>query len=190
MGHHTFDADRADKLERAERRYRFLSAEELLWALDLSPTDAVADLGSGTGFYTDAVAPHAGTVYAVDLQEAMHDYYREKGVPENVELVTTGVGDLPLDDGSLDAAFSTMTYHEFASDDALDEIRRVLAPAGRLVVVDWAATGTGEEGPPLDERFTAAEAAEALAETGFRIEHEAVRPETFLLVAAVEQESG
>lgn len=68
MGHHTFDAARADKLEQPERRYRFLSAEELLWALALSPAHTVADLGSGTGFYTDDVAPHAADVYAVDVQ--------------------------------------------------------------------------------------------------------------------------
>ncbi|WP_415383447.1 class I SAM-dependent methyltransferase [Halosimplex sp. TS25] len=183
MGQHIFDASRADKLERAERRYRFLSAEELLWALDLSSEETVVDLGSGTGFYTDDVAPYARTVYGVDVQEAMHDYYREKGVPENVDLLTTEVSDLPVDADSIDAAFSTMTYHEFASDDALAETGRVLAPEGRLVVVDWSATGTGDAGPPLDERFTATEAADALSDAGFRIEYEAVRPETFLLVA-------
>jgi len=153
MGYHTFDASRADKLEEAGKRYRFLSAEELLWALSLSPDDTVADLGSGTGFFTDDVAPYADEVYAVDVQEEMQDYYREKGIPENVNLVTSDVSDLPFDDGGVDAAFSTMTYHEFASAESLAEIRRVLAPAGRLVVVDWAATGTGENGPPVDERY-------------------------------------
>jgi ubiquinone/menaquinone biosynthesis C-methylase UbiE len=186
MGYHTFDAARADKLEETAWRYRFLSAEELLWALALSPEHTVADLGSGTGFYTDDVAPHAGEVYAVDVQEAMHEYYEEKGVPTNVELVTTGIEELPFEDGSLDAAFSTMTYHEFASDDALAEIRRVLGAAGRLAIVDWTATGTGENGPPLDERYTADAAADALSDHGFEIEHEATRPETFLLVAAIE----
>ena len=186
MGHHTFDASRAENLERPERRYRFLSTEELLWAVAPSDDDTVADLGSGTGFYTDDLAPHAGHVYAVDVQEAMHDYYREKGVPEAVELVTSGVSDLPLDDGTLDAAVSTMTYHEFASDDALAEIRRVLAPGGRLVVVDWAAAGSGDPGPPIEERYAADEAAAALRESGFDVEHEAVRPETFLLIATAE----
>ncbi len=186
MGHHTFDASRADTLEKAGRRYRFVSAEELLWALDVSPDDAVADLGSGTGFFTDDVAPHAGEVHAVDVQEEMHEYYREKGVPENVDLVTSDVSDLPFDDDALDAAFSTMTYHEFASDDALAAVRRVLTPGGRLVVVDWAATGTGENGPPVDERYGADEAAAALREAGFTVEHEAVRPETFLLIATLE----
>ncbi len=186
MGYHTFDASRAEKLEQPEWRYRFLSAEELLWAVAPSADDTVADLGSGTGFYTDDVAPHAGRVYAVDVQEEMHDRYREKGVPENVEPVTSDVSDLPFDDDALDAAFSTMTYHEFASDESLAEVRRVLATGGRLAIVDWAASGSGEDGPPTDERFGAAEATEALEASGFRIEHEAVRPETFVLIAVAE----
>lgn len=107
MGYHTFDADRADKLEDAQQRCRFLSAEELRWALSPAGDETVADLGSG--FYTDDVAPAVDDVYAVDVQEAMHDYYREKGVPENVELVTSGVDELPLETDSLDATFSTMT---------------------------------------------------------------------------------
>ncbi|MEF8814969.1 MAG: class I SAM-dependent methyltransferase, partial [Halovenus sp.] len=114
MGYHTFDAGRADKLEDAQDRYRSLSAEELRWALSPESDETVADLGSGTGFYTDDVAPAVDTVYAVDIQEAMHDYYREKGVPDNVDLVTSAVDDLPFDTSSLDGAFSTMTYHEFA----------------------------------------------------------------------------
>ncbi|WP_049902855.1 class I SAM-dependent methyltransferase [Halococcus agarilyticus] len=186
MGYHTFDAARADKLEETAWRYRFLSAEELLWALSPSPEHAVADLGSGTGFYTDDVAPHASEVYAVDVQEAMHEYYREKGVPANVELVTTDIEELPFENGSLDAAFSTMTYHEFASDDAFAAIHRVLGPTGRLAIVDWTATGTGENGPPLDERYTVGAAADSLRDHGFAIEHEISRPETFLLVATIE----
>ncbi|WP_139136090.1 class I SAM-dependent methyltransferase, partial [Haladaptatus sp. W1] len=93
--------------------------------------ETVADLGSGTGFYTDDVASFGEasnvSVYAVDMQDAMHDYYREKGVPENVALVTATIDDLPFDDDELDAAFSTMTFHEFASEDALAEVGRVLS---------------------------------------------------------------
>ncbi|MDT3437929.1 methyltransferase domain-containing protein [Haloarcula sp. 1CSR25-25] len=186
MGYHTFEADRADKLEDAQQRYRFLSAEELRWALSADSGETVADLGSGTGFYTDEVAPDVDRVYAVDVQEAMHDYYREKGVPDNVDLVTSAVDDLPLDTGSLDAAFSTMTYHEFASEGALTEVARVLKPRGTFAIADWAATGSGRDGPPVDERFSAAEATEALRQHGFTVEFEAVRPETFLVVVSAE----
>lgn len=186
MGYHTFDADGADRLEEAERRYRYVSGEELLWALAPNPEDTVADLGSGTGFFTDVVAPHAGTVHAIDVQEAMHDYYAEKGLPENVEPVTTGIEELPFADDSVDSAFSTMTYHEFASDDALAEIRRVLATPGRLAIVDWSGEGIGEHGPPLNERYTAETAVEDLREHGFTVEHAFARPETFLVVATIE----
>lgn len=249
MGFHTFDAAKADRLEDAAERYRYLSREELLDALDLAPaapdtsetlgapeasdtpeapdipdrpdtpeapegtatpdtpggtvtthtsdapdangtTDApdtpnatVADLGSGTGFYTDDVAPAAGRVFAVDIQEAMHDHYRSKGLPENVDLVTSEVADLPFATDTLDAAFSTMTYHEFATPDALAEVRRVIASGGRFVVADWDGDGAGESGPPVDERFTTKEAVEALEDAGFEVIHAASRPETFLVVA-------
>ncbi|MFB6096136.1 MAG: class I SAM-dependent methyltransferase [Haloferacaceae archaeon] len=183
MGFHTFDAAKAEKLEDDAARYRNLSAEELLWAIEPAPTDVVADLGSGTGFYTDDVAPHVDTVYGVDVQAEMHEFYREKGVPENVDLITTEVGDLPFDDDELDAAFSTMTYHEFASDAALAELARVVVPGGRVVVADWSGDGAGAHGPSVEERYTPDEATAAFEAAGFAVEFVASRPDTFLLVA-------
>jgi len=182
MGHHTFDASKADRLERADLRYRYLSAEELCGALAAGRDDTVVDLGSGTGFYTDDVAPHADTVYAVDRQPAMQDYYRTKGVPSNVEPVTASITDLPFATNAVDAAVSTMTYHEFASEAALAEVRRVLAAGGHLVVVDWAATGTGKDGPSLDERYRCEEAVATLEAAAFDVERAAVRPETFVVL--------
>lgn len=186
MGFHTFDVARADKLENAARRYRYVSAEELRWALDPAESDVVADLGSGTGFYTDDVAPLVSCVYAVDIQSEMHDYYRDKGLPENVECVTSGIEDLPFEDGALDGAFSTNTYHEFATDAALRELARVIAPGGRLAIADWTADGHGEAGPPLDERFSLDDATTALTDARFTIEHAFDRSETFLLTATRE----
>ena len=183
MGHHTFDPARADKLEDAAARYQVCSRDELVAAVDPQPTDTLADLGSGTGFYTDDLAPRVERLYAVDIQPEMHELYREKGVLNNVELVTSGIESLPFDDGGLDGAVSTMTYHEFATDGALAELAGVVRSGGRLTVVDWDAAGDGERGPPVDERYTAREAADGLRAAGFEIETVQSRPETFLLVA-------
>ncbi|WP_435157140.1 class I SAM-dependent methyltransferase [Haladaptatus sp. DFWS20] len=183
MGFHTFDPEKADKLEDAER-YRYVSREELVGHLDVTTGSIVADLGSGTGFYTDNIAPFVRKVFAVDVQDAMHDHYREKGVPENVSLVTANISDIPFSDGELDAAFSTMTYHEFASGEALTEIARILRPGGRFVIADWSANGQGESGPPVEERYDLETAHELVSDTGFQIEFEAERPETFILVAS------
>jgi ubiquinone/menaquinone biosynthesis C-methylase UbiE len=182
MGFHTYPVERADAL-RDPSRYRFCSREELLEALALDGTETVADLGSGTGFYTDDVAPFAEHVYAVDVQAAMHDQYRDAGIPANVETVTAEVGDLPFDDGALDAAFSTMTYHEYASERALTELHRVLAPEGRLVTVDWSSNGAGDAGPSTDERFDLEDATQAHEAAGFAVVERRSRPETFVLVA-------
>ncbi|MWG35721.1 class I SAM-dependent methyltransferase [Halomarina oriensis] len=192
MGFHTYDPDRAPNLE-AESRYRFCSAEELRALFDLG--GVVADLGSGTGFYTDDVAPHVETCYAVDVQREMHEFYREKGVPQNVEPVEAAVDDLPFPDDHLDGAFSTMTYHEFgperpadgrherteaaSGEGALAELHRVLNPDARVGIVDWSANGEGAEGPPLDERFALDDCTEAFAAAGFTVEFASERQETF-----------
>lgn len=182
MGFHTFPIDRADALEDPSR-YRYCSREELLELLDPQPTDVVADLGSGTGFYADDVAPFVGTLYAVDVQSAMHDRYREKGLPDGVEPVTSAVDTLPFEDDALDAAYSTMTHHEYAGSEAFAELARVLGPGARLVTVDWSADGSGDSGPPLDERFDLADAIGQFEDAEFDVEIARDRPETFAVVA-------
>lgn len=179
MGFHTFDPDRIDRLE-ADDRYRWCSGEELLTQVAPDEEATIADLGSGTGFYTDVVAPHAGTVYAVDVQPAMHDRYRQNGLPPNVRPVNAAVETLPFDDDTLDGAFSTMTYHEFSGADVVAELARVLRPGGRLVTVDWTKHGAGRRGPPLEERHDLGHAVSALQEAGFVVDHAVSRTETFV----------
>jgi ubiquinone/menaquinone biosynthesis C-methylase UbiE len=180
MGFHTYDPANADALEDTSR-YEYVSIDELLALFD--PHGTVADLGSGTGFYTDDVAPYAENVYAVDVQEEMHERYRQKGMPENVECVTSEVSDLPFDDASIDCAFSTMTYHEFASDAALTELARVVAPGGLVGIADWTRNGTGNEGPPTSERYTLDDALAAFDDADFEITDSDERRETLVLSA-------
>lgn len=184
MGHHTFDADGAAELEDASKRYRRISEEELLWALEPSSETTVADLGSGTGFFTDVIASLSDHVYAVDIQEEMHEFYREKGVPENVDLILSGIEELPFETDELNVALSTMTYHEFASEAALEELRRVIVSDGKLVVFDWAADGPGDAGPPVDERYSIDETTTKLDAAGFDVSFQAIRSETFLVIAS------
>ncbi|MFB6251289.1 MAG: class I SAM-dependent methyltransferase [Halobellus sp.] len=182
MGFHTFDVDRADALE-DPGRYRFCSREELVAALDIGDGAVVADIGSGTGFYTNEIAPFAGRVYAVDVQSEMHELHRKKGAPENVEFVAAEASAMPFDDDELDVAFSTMTYHEFASDASLEELARVVQPGGRVVTLDWSANGTGDDGPPVDERFALADCVDAFESAGFRTVDATGRKETFVHTA-------
>jgi len=182
MGFHTYDPERAPALE-DESRYERVSVEELLGLFDPDPDDGVVDVGSGTGFYTDDVAAHVGTVCGVDVQPEMHVRYREKGVPENVALLAASADALPFRSGRVDAAFSTMTYHEFATPDALAELFRVLVPGGRVGVADWTRAGPGDDGPPLDHRYDVSTAADAFRAAGFDVERATERHRTFALAA-------
>lgn len=178
---HTFDVANADRLEDVGR-FRYCSRDELV-SLVGAGTDRVADLGSGTGFYSRELAPHVGTLFGVDVQAEMHHLHRDRGVPENGRLLTGEVDALPLADDSLDAVVSTMTFHEFCTPVGLVEVARVLRPGGRFVNVDWSAEGTGEDGPPRDERQSARSAGELVREAGLVVERAIERPETFVLVA-------
>ncbi len=50
-------------------------------------------------------------------------------------------------------------------------------------MVDWSTSGTGEDGPPRDERFGLGDAVEALESVGFTVTHGETRRETFVCVA-------
>lgn len=178
---HTFPVDRAESLE-DPGRYRYCSRDELVRFVGRG-AELVADLGSGTGFYTREVAPYVDRLLGLDVQIEMHRLHQDQGVPTNVRLVTAGVDAIGLADDTLDAAFSTMTFHEFCTPESLAEVARVLRPHGQFANVDWSAEGTGEAGPSLSDRQTAASAADLIRDAGFVVERAEERVETFVLLA-------
>ena len=113
----------------------------------------------------------------------MHRLHRDHGAAANVRLVTTEVDALAVADGSLDAAVSTMTFHEFCTPEGLAEIARALKPGGRFANVDWSAEGRGEDGPGMEDRQSAASAADLAREAGFEVLRAEERVETFVLLA-------
>lgn len=180
---HTFDVANADRLEDVGR-FRYCSRDELV-ALVGRESERVVDLGSGTGFYTREVAPYVGTCLGLDVQREMHGIHRQHGQIGNVELATAEVDAIPLATDAVDAAVSTMTFHEFCTPEGLEEIARVIRPGGRFANVDWSAEGAGEDGPGMADRQSAASAAALVREAGFAVERAEERPETFVLLARV-----
>ena len=98
----------------------------------------VGDLGCGTGALTAVLAPSGSRVIAVDASKAMLASARRRlGDAPNVELRQGALESLPVDAGALDVAILFLVLHYVPEPSlALAEARRVLAPGGRLLVVD------------------------------------------------------
>ena len=118
--------------------------ERVIAALGIRPGDRVADLGSGSGYFTvrlaRAVGPE-GRVYAVDVDEQMNEYLRERvaqaGVA-NVEVIRGRFEDPLLPDGGVDLVLIVDTYHHLEERPVyFRNLRRDLAPGGRVAVIDF-----------------------------------------------------
>ena len=103
------------------------------------------DVGTGTGRVLQLLAPHVGFGLGVDISHDMLAVARanlDRREARNCQVRHGDMYQLPLPD----ASFAAVTLHQvlhFADDPArvLAEAARVLAPGGRLVVVDLAAHG-------------------------------------------------
>lgn len=173
-----FDPAKLAKLDAPERRAR-MPWEAIRAALDIGAGARIADVGAGTGYYTFALldgAVRPGLVHAIDpsapMLEELTRRAREQGREMLLRTHVAAAEALPIDDASVDRVILGNVFHEL--DDpaqALSEARRVLAPSGRVLVVDWErpddAHGDAEIGPPYAHRTARGEVEEALRMAGF-----------------------
>ncbi|MBF9142160.1 class I SAM-dependent methyltransferase [Hymenobacter properus] len=142
---HVMGHEGASWLERTGRRQEE-GTDLLLKELQLKPTDVVADIGAGTGFFSFQLAKKVpkGEVLAVDIQPEMITALqanKRKLKAANVRPVlgTTTSPALPAD--SVDLVLIVDAYHEFDHPREMGRaIRRALKPGtGRLALVEYRA---------------------------------------------------
>ena len=172
-----FDPTKFAKLDAAERRERMPWAA-IRAAADLPAHGRLADVGAGTGYYTFAlldgpVAP--GLVHAIDPSASMREELSRRahatGKGDVVKTHLAPAESLPIADRSVDGVIFGNVFHELDDPSrALAEARRVLAPGGRVLVVDWerpdAASGEPEIGPPFAHRVAQGDVEAALLSAG------------------------
>ena len=102
----------------------------------------LADIGTGTGRMLELFAPHVAEAVGIDGSREMLDVARvklEARHQRNVDLRHADLHHLPLPGNSCDLAIIHQVLH-FAAHPAqlLAEAGRILAPGGRLAIVDFA----------------------------------------------------
>jgi SAM-dependent methyltransferase len=130
-------------LEREERE-----AEEApsraLQIIGIAPGSTVADIGAGSGYFTERIARLVGPtggVIATDIQRGMLDLIAQRVARARLTNVTLVLGEPAnprLVKESIDLALMVDVYHELADPQAvLRHIRDALKPRGRLVLIEY-----------------------------------------------------
>jgi ubiquinone/menaquinone biosynthesis C-methylase UbiE len=135
----TSGADWLNRPERQKEENTSLAIDDL----QLKPGMVVADIGSGTGYYSIRIAKRItpGKVLAEDIQPSMLSRLRANakhaGVG-NVETILGSESDPKLPPGAVDLVVLVDVYHEFSHPQSmLQGIHRSLKPGGQLVLLEY-----------------------------------------------------
>lgn len=132
-------------LGRRRRSYQMLLA-----AAGVGPGQHVLDAGCGTGYFARliarAVGP-SGVAVGIDPSESMIEYARRKtGCMRNCQFQVAAAEALPFPGERFDVVASSLVLHHLPEElrlRALEDMRRVLRPGGRLLVAEARDPGHG-----------------------------------------------
>ena len=120
---------------------------------DIKRGELVLDIGFGTGWCLERLIPYVGAatpVYGIDFSTGMREEtlrnLKKKGLDGSVRLYMGNVKNMPFEDGKFDVLFASFLLDLMEDEDsaaALAEMKRILKPNGRLIVVSMTKNGNG-----------------------------------------------
>lgn len=138
----------------------FANPEKNVEQFGIEPGMSIADLGSGVGFYSIALAKAAGPsgrVYAVDIQKDLLSKLQNDAAKMGVHNIKLIWGDLDLpnsstlSENSVDrVVLANIIFQITEKDILINEAYRILKPGGQLLFVDWR-DSYGGLGPKHDD---------------------------------------
>lgn len=117
-------------------RHRAL-IDTLIQTTNVQPTDAVLEIGIGTGRIAISVAQHVKRLYGIDLSQEMMNVLRKKLVDAhlNIDLSQADAVKLPFAANTFNLVYAVHVYHLVHNwRDGIADAFRVLEPGGHFVV--------------------------------------------------------
>ena len=159
-------------LDRSEREAEERPTQALAF-LDIKPGWVVADIGAGSGYFTERLSRLVGAtgrVYANDIQKGMLDLLQRRLASQQLQNVTLVLGepaDPKLPPSSIDLALMVDVYHELGDPQTmLANIKKALKPDGRLALIQYKGEDPSVPILPL-HKMTVAQARLELEPEGF-----------------------
>jgi ubiquinone/menaquinone biosynthesis C-methylase UbiE len=159
-------------------RDAYQKPDEVVRALALKPGETVADIGSGSGYFTLRLAKAVGDtghVYGVDIDPDLVRYLnrriRNAGL-RNVQTVLSEPDDPLLPDRSIDRFLIVDTWHHIDNQERyLALMKKLLKPGGQIVMIDYQKREL-PVGPPMSMKIARGDLVRQMVENGFRLEKE------------------
>jgi ubiquinone/menaquinone biosynthesis C-methylase UbiE len=174
---HVFDDPKRDAWQKPH---------EVIQALALKPDAVVADIGSGTGYFSARLANMVpkGRVYGIDVEPDMVKYLAERAKREKLSNVTsvTGAPDDPRLPEKVDLIIMVDVFHHIDNRERyLGKLRASLKPGGRIAIIDFRMDSP--EGPPKSARIAPDRVKAELKSAGYTLAQEhAFLPNQYFLI--------
>lgn len=102
----------------------------------ISDSTVAADIGSGTGIFTEKLCPYVSRVFAVEPNDGMRSVAEDKYTAyENIISVNGSAEDTKLSDKSVDFITVAQAFHWFDRQSFKTECRRILKDDGNILLV-------------------------------------------------------
>ncbi|HEU4343902.1 MAG TPA: class I SAM-dependent methyltransferase [Candidatus Binatia bacterium] len=125
-------------------RDQWQQPERVIEALQIRPGERIADLGSGSGYFTFRLAKAAGPngkVYAVDIDRDLNEALAARAKKEsfaNIEVILAKPDDPLLPSADVDLIFTSNTYHHLQDRVRyFANLKKYLRPGGRIAIIDF-----------------------------------------------------
>lgn len=116
------------------KRDEWQKPHDVVQSLHLRADEVIADIGAGTGYFSQRFARHAGKVIAVDIEPKLLEMI--KG--DKIEKVTGSAVSPNLKPASVDTIFFCNVVHHIDQRPAYwAKVIEALKPGGRVVVLDF-----------------------------------------------------
>src|ERR671932_1309940 len=103
--------------------------------IDIRPNEILLDIGGNTGKVTEAYSNSCKEVVVLEPKRSVVEYGKSRR--PNIKFIEGEAENIPLPDEYFDKVVASASFHHFSDQDkALEEMKRVLKPDGKIIILE------------------------------------------------------